>query len=51
MAFAIIIKDKKQKLGKVVGHVWAKSREEANYLATFFHPCREDEELVLRPEE
>ncbi|HTW95931.1 MAG TPA: hypothetical protein VMD30_14105 [Tepidisphaeraceae bacterium] len=49
MAFAIILKDKKLQRGQVVGHIWAKSREEANSLARFFHPCQEDQELVLQP--
>jgi|HubBroStandDraft_4_1064222.scaffolds.fasta_scaffold391964_1 hypothetical protein len=49
MAFAIILKDKKLKLGRIVGHVWAKSREEANDVARYFHPCEENQELVLHP--
>ena len=49
MAFAIILRDKKQQHGQVVGHIWAKSREEAGRLALFFHPCADDQELILQP--
>ena len=51
MAYAIVLNDKKNKVRQVVGRVWAASQADANNLACLFHPCKEDQELELRPAE
>jgi hypothetical protein len=51
MAFAIVLKDVRSQNRRIVGRVWAASTEIAHQLASYFHPCQEDEVLELQPAE